>query len=78
MVIFKRVSNNPYKIQYKLAPLTKVANAESVITPNLMVDRTRFSQEFRDYITPLISGEVKLIYKDGVATMANFKKQIVK
>ena len=78
MVIFKRVSNNPYKIQYKLAPLTKVANAESVITPNLMVDRTRFSQEFRDYITPLISGEVKLTYKNGVATMAQFKKVLVK
>ena len=78
MVIFKRVSNNPYKIQYKLAPLTKVANAESVITPNLMVDRTRFSQEFRDYITPLISGEVKLVYKDGVALMAQFKKELVK
>ena len=78
MVIFKRVSNNPYKIAYKLAPLTKVANAESVITPNLMVDRTRMSQEFRDYITPLISGEVKLTYKDGIATMANFKKVLVK
>ena len=78
MIIFKRVSNNPYKISYKLAPLTKVANAESVITKNLMVDDTRMSQEFRDYISPLIEGEVKLVYKNGIATMANFKKVLVK
>ena len=78
MVIFKRVSNNPYKIQYKLAPLTKVANAVSLIQPSMIVDATRMSQEFRDYITPLIEGEVKLTCKNGVAQMAKFDYTLVK
>ena len=78
MVIFKRVSQSPYKIELQLADLSLVANAESVIKPSMMVDHTRMSQEFRDYVAPLIEGEVELITKNGIATMANFKKVLVK
>ena len=78
MVIFKRVSQNPYKIEYQLADLSLVANAESVIRPSMMVDNTRMSQEFRDYVAPLIVGEVELKTKDGIVTMANWKKVLVK
>ena len=78
MVIFKRVSQNPYKIDFEMADLSLVANAESVITKELMVDDTRFSEKFRDYIRPLIVGEPKLTYVNGIAPMAKFKKVIVK
>ena len=78
MVIFKRVSQNPYKIEMELADVSLVANAESVIKQSMMVDKTRMSQEFRDYIAPLIVGEPKLITKDGIVTMAKFKKVLVK
>ena len=78
MVIFERVSQNPYKIKLKLGKVSLVANAESVVKPSMIVDHTRMSQEFRDYINPLIEGEVKLITKNGVAQMANFKKVLVK
>ena len=78
MVVFKRVSQKPYKIELQLADLSLVANAESVIKPSMMVDDTRMSQEFRDYVAPLIEGEVPLITKNGIVTMANWKKVLVK
>ena len=78
MVIFKRVSQNPYKIDLELADLSLVANAESVIKPSMMVDATRMSQEFRDYVAPLIEGEVELKTEHGIVTMANWKKVLVK
>ncbi len=78
MIIFKRVSSNPYKIELQLCDLSKVANAESKITPSMMVDETRMSDEYRNYLRPLVEGEVTLKCKDGIALMANFKKAKVK
>ena len=78
MIIFERVSQNPYKIKYKLAPLSKVANAVSHVKPEMIIDATRMSESFRDYLRPLVQGEVKLIYKDGIAPVTNFKRIKVK
>lgn len=78
MVIFERVSNNPYKIEYKLADVSLVANAESFIKPAMIVDKAHMSQEFKNYVLPLIEGEVELVTKNGIATMANFKRVMVK
>ncbi len=78
MIIFERVSQNPYKIKYKLAPLSKVANAVSHVKPEMIIDNTRMSDSFRDYLRPLVQGEVKLIYKDGIAPVTNFKRIKVK
>jgi 6-phosphofructokinase 1 len=78
MIIFERVSQNPYKIKYKLAPLSKVANAVSHVKPEMIIDNTRMSDSFRDYLRPLVQGEVKLIYKNGIAPVSNFKRIKVK
>ena len=78
MVIFERVSQNPYKIKFKLAPLSKVANAVSHVKPEMIIDNTRMSESFREYLLPLVQGEVKLIYKDGIAPVTNFKRIKVK
>lgn len=74
MIIFKRVSQNPYKIEYQLADLSLVANAESVIQPTMMQDSSRMADSFRDYLRPLIEGEVEIKYNNGIAEMAKFKK----
>ena len=74
MVVFKRVSSNPYKIEMQLCDLREVANAEAVITPDLMYDKTRFSDKFREYLKPLIDGEVEIKMENGIAKMAKFKK----
>lgn len=73
MITFKRISTSPYEIAFEIADLSKIANAEAVITKDLMVDKTRFSEKFRDYIRPLIEGEVTLKTKNGIALMAKFK-----
>ena len=73
MVVFKRVSTEPYQIKMELCDLREVANAESIITPDLMCDRTRFSDKFREYLKPLIEGEVEIKYEHGIAKMAKFK-----
>ena len=78
MIIFKRVSQNPYKIDYELADLTLVANAESVIPPSMMKDVSRMDESFREYIRPLIKGEVSLKYVDGIAKVSEFKYVKVK
>ena len=73
MIVFKRVSNNPYKINFELEDLSKVANAVSLIPQSMMKDVTRMNESFREYIRPLINGEVQLKYKDGIALLTNFK-----
>ncbi len=78
MIIFKRISQNPYKIEYQLADLSLVANAESVIPSSMMHDVHRMDESFRDYIRPLLQGEVSLKYEDGIAKMAVFKRIRVK
>lgn len=74
MVVFKRVSNHPYKIKYSLVSVNKVANAEARIPSSMILDNTRMSDEFRDYIRPLIEGEVKLLCENGVSKVAKFEK----
>lgn len=78
MIVFKRVSQNPYKIKYQLAPLSKVANAVSHVTQEMMVDNTRMSDKFREYLRPLVDGEVKLTYKNGIAPVTVLKRIKVK
>ena len=78
MIVFKRVSNNPYKINFELEDLSKVANAVSLIPQSMMKDVTRMDESFREYIRPLINGEVQLKYKDGIALLTNFKRVKVK
>lgn len=73
MIIYKRVSSKPYQIEYQLCDLGKIANEESVITKELMCDKTRFSEKFREYLRPLIEGEVSLKCKNGVALVSEFK-----
>lgn len=78
MIIFKRIRQKPYLTNFELAPLSDVANAESTIQPYMMSDDTRMADSFRDYVAPLIEGEIDVVYKNGIAQMATFKKVMVK
>ncbi len=74
MIVFKRTSNKPYMISFELADLSLVANAVSLIPASMMKDVTRMDDSFREYIRPLINGEVELKYKNGIALLTNFKR----
>ena len=78
MIVFKRTSNKPYMISYELEDLSKVANAVSLIPQSMMKDATRMDESFRQYIRPLINGEVTLKCKDGIALVTQFKYVKVK
>ncbi len=68
MVYMNRISNNPYKIRYEVFDdIHKIANIEKKIPLEWIdVDNNSVKQELVDYLKPLIQGEVKQIYKDGL------------
>ena len=78
MTIVKRVSNNPYKLEYEMVPVSLVANAERKIPEDMMFDKTRMSDSFREYVRPLIQGDVVPSFKDGIVELTTFKMKVVK
>ena len=76
MVIMNRVSNNPYTIKYEVFDdIHKIANVEKKIPLEWIdVDNNYVKQELIDYLKPLIQGEVKQIYKDGLPQHIVLKK----
>jgi len=67
MVGLIREDGPKYKIKYLPVDVYKVANKEQVI-PLSMIDKenNKMTQEFYDYIYPLIEGEYKQEYRNGV------------
>ncbi len=77
MVIMNRVSNDPYKIKYEVFDdIHKIANVEKKIPLEWIdVDNNYVKTELIDYLKPLIQGEVKQIYKDGLPQHINLNKK---
>jgi 6-phosphofructokinase 1 len=60
MVGYKRVSTNPYKIDYELIELAKVANVENVLPDNYInAEGNDVTDAFVEYCKPLIGGELE-------------------
>ncbi|MCR5491921.1 MAG: diphosphate--fructose-6-phosphate 1-phosphotransferase [Bacilli bacterium] len=78
MIVMKRVSNKPYIGRFELAPVSEVANAERRIPAEFMKDNTRMSDAFREYLRPLIEGNVHLKYRGGIVLLTDFKKKLIK
>ncbi len=68
MIYMERISNKPYKIRYKVFDdIHKIANIEKKIPLEWIdVDHNSVKTELIDYLKPLIQGEVKQIYKNGL------------
>jgi len=73
MVTIKRISNDPYTIQYEAYDVGEIANLEKVI-PGSMINGMEMTQEFFDYILPLIEGEADVVYKHGMQQLFKLKK----
>ena len=55
MVSFKRISNNPYKIQFVPVPLSKVAKLPAELNLQFYDSKKqRATKAFYDYLTPLL------------------------
>ena len=76
MVIMNRISNNPYKVEYEVFDdIHKIANVEKKIPLEWIdVNNNYVKEELVNYIKPLIQGEVKQIYKDGIPQHLSIKK----
>ena len=67
MVTMNRVSNDPYTIEYGYAEIKNIANeAKSVPTEWINAAGNDIEQPLIDYLTPLIQGESKVTYQNGL------------
>lgn len=79
MAGFTRTCDNPYKIKYELFPLSRVANHEKMLPKEwILPNHNGMTDEFYNYVMPLIQGETKLKYKNGLPDFANLKLNIIK
>lgn len=67
MASIKRVSQNPYRVEYTTVPVSEVANKEKMIPTEWINDAgNNVTEELIAYLQPLIEGEVKVEYKNGI------------
>ena len=69
MVIMKRKEGKDYKITMSTYDIHNIANVEKTIPSEWIDDKNKLMKdEFINYVKPLIQGELKPIFKDGVVT----------
>jgi 6-phosphofructokinase 1 len=79
MIAFKRISSDPYEIEYVCAPLDDIAKYTQPMPDKYITeDGTFVTDEFIEYAKPLIQGETPIEYKDGLPVYAKLKKELVK
>ena len=79
MVTFQRTSDDPYKLTYKAANLNKIANAVKHLPDEYINEAGNgINKEFLTYVLPLIKGEPKIKYDNGIPKATVLKKVIVK
>ena len=73
MVAFKRTKD--YEIEYVAVPLNKVANAEKPVPLSFIgSDGASLNANFKNYALPLIQGENKVRYENGLPKFAKLKR----
>lgn len=79
MVAIKRLSGDPYITSYFLAPVDRVANAEKFFPKEWILSSKRMSDEFRNYLRPLVKTATHVKYDEaGVFITAHLKLEKVK
>lgn len=78
MIAIKRLSSEPYTVDFTPVDITKIANVERKIPQSMMVDETRMADSFKEYCLPLIQGEIPVEYENGIIKSAVLKKVLVK
>ena len=67
MTSLRRVSDDPYRVEYITVPVSQVANKEKTIPREWINEAGNdVKQELIDYLQPLIEGEVKVEYNKGI------------
>jgi 6-phosphofructokinase len=67
MSAIKRLSNHPYRIEFISVPVEEVANKEKKVPPSwISADGHDVTKDMIDYLRPLIQGETKIQYENGI------------
>lgn len=67
MVVLKRLSNDPYEVEYSFAQIKDIANeAKSVPVNWINAEGNDITDEFIQYLKPLIMGETEHYYENGL------------
>ena len=66
MVNIVRDSFKPYASHFEYVQVKEVANRVRLIPSEFIVDHTRMSNSFRDYMRPLIDGDADIKYTNGI------------
>ena len=74
MIAIKRVNNNPYQVKYEPVDISKIANVEQKVPTSMMKDLTHMAPSFREYLLPLIQGELKVEMENGVIKSTVLKR----
>ena len=72
MVTMNRVSNDPYTIEYGYAEIRNIANEAKTVPLEWINDAGNdVTDELIHYLTPLIQGESKVHYENGLPVYMN-------
>ena len=75
MMMFRRISNNPYKTEIIPAQISKIANEEKVIPREwINSDGDYVTPELIEYMRPLIMGENEIVTENGLPKHIVLKK----
>lgn len=67
MTSLRRISNTPYRVEYTTVPVSQVANKEKKIPTEWINEAGNdVKPELIEYLKPLIEGELKVEYKEGI------------
>lgn len=72
MMVFNRTSNTPYTIECDYKDVSEIANLEQRIPVEwISKEHNDITKELYNYLFPLIQGEVKITYHNGIPQYAN-------
>lgn len=67
MMVFRRISNNPYRVEIVTAPADSVANKEKLFPAEwINAEGNNVTVDALDYFLPLIQGEPDIEYRNGI------------
>jgi 6-phosphofructokinase 1 len=69
-----RVSNNPYQVEVIKVPAEKIANKVKLLPEKYInQEQNGVNKEFKDYVLPLIQGEIEMQYMDSLPQFAELE-----
>ena len=67
MAAIKRISNNPYLVEFTAVPVSEVANHEKVVPLEwITAEGNDVTEEMMTYLRPLIMGKTNIKYENGI------------